>query len=436
MSKKEKQLVFVALSGGVDSAVAAGLLKKKGYQVVGVFMKCWTSSNKQIGTDIQTLRLRSGQADLHRSDKEALRAYSGQSDSSPIGCGWEQDEEDARQVAAKLAIPFLSWDFTREYKQRVIDYFLEGYQKGITPNPDIMCNREIKFGLFLKRAIKMGADKIATGHYVRIRERDIRDRGDKRENEGELGKIEEKKINPSLSFIIPNNLSYFLLKGVDPNKDQSYFLWTLTQEQLKYCLFPIGDYEKPEVREFARKWDLPVKDKPDSQGICFMGKVDVKEFLKAHLKMKSGKIRTTEGAIIGEHTGLEYYTIGQRRGIEIGGGIPYFVAAKDFKKNELIVAKGSRAEALFEKELWAGDVHWISGKAPKMPFLCQAKIRYRQPDQKCEIKRDNKGKSGIMRENEEKIKVEFYETQRAITAGQSVVFYDKEIMLGGGIIES
>jgi len=345
----------------------------------------------------------------------ALRLCSGQSDSNPIGCGWERDEEDARQVASKLAIPFYSWDFTKEYREKVIDYFLDGYKKGITPNPDIECNREIKFGMFLEKVLVMGGDKIATGHYVRIRERDTGDKGDRR-NKGE-------------------NV-YSLLKGVDGNKDQSYFLWTLTQKQLKHCLFPVGDYTKPEIRKIAAKWDLPVKDKPDSQGICFMGKVNVEDFLKQYIKSKLGKILTTDGEVIGEHDGLETYTIGQRRGIKIGGGIPYFVIGKDFKKNELIVAKGRKNEALFEKELIASDLSWISGEEPKLPLKCQAKIRYRQPDQECRII-ENPPSPRLRRTKEKnQIKVIFKESQRAITPGQSIVFYKGEEMIGGGIIGS
>ncbi|TRZ79480.1 tRNA 2-thiouridine(34) synthase MnmA [bacterium] len=386
MSNKKKQLVFVGLSGGVDSAVAAGLLKKDGYNVVGVFMKCWapettTRNNIEEGTEQQNL----------------------------IGCGWEKDEEDARQVAAKLKIPFYSWDFTKEYRKKVVDYLIDGYKNGITPNPDIECNREIKFGMFLKRALKMGANFVATGHYVRIK--------------------------ACKSRVTDHRLVYKLLKGIDGNKDQSYFLWTLTQEQLKYCLFPVGEYIKPQIRKLAKKWDLPVKDKPDSQGICFIGKVNIEDFLKQYIKSKPGKIRTTDGKIIGEHQGLETYTTGQRRGIRIGGGIPYFVVKKDFDKNELIIGKGRKNEALFKKKLIAIDLNWISGKTPKLPLKCQAKIRYRQPDQKCIIE-NNENDITTKGSEEEKIKVVFKEKQRAITAGQSVVFYNNDKILGGGVIDT
>ncbi|MFA6436625.1 MAG: tRNA 2-thiouridine(34) synthase MnmA [Candidatus Paceibacterota bacterium] len=379
MSKDKKQLVFVGLSGGVDSAVTAGLLKEQGYQVVGVFMKCWDAASEGL---------------------------------CGIGCGWERDEEDARQVASKLAIPFYSWDFTKEYREKVINYFLDGYKKGITPNPDIECNREIKFGMFLKQALKMGADFVAAGHYIRLRRK---------------LKVKSEKLKVNV---------YSLLKGVDGNKDQSYFLWTLTQKQLKHCLFPVGDYTKPEIRKIAAKWDLPVKDKPDSQGICFMGKVNVEDFLKQYIKSKPGKILTTDKEVIGKHDGLETYTIGQRRGIKIGGGIPYFVIGKDFKKNELIVAKGRKNEALFEEELIASDLSWISGEEPKFPLKCQAKIRYRQPDQECVIMINPPSLKLQRTKGKNQIKVTFKELQRAITPGQSIVFYKGEIMIGGGIIES
>jgi len=299
-----------------------------------------------------------------------------------------------------LAIPFYSWDFTKEYKEKVIDYFIAGYKAGITPNPDIECNREIKFKIFLKKALQMGADYVATGHYVRVNEK---------------------------------SQIYHLLKGKDSNKDQSYFLWTLTQKQLKYCLFPIGEYIKPDIRKIAKEINLPVKDKPDSQGICFMGRVNVQDFLKKHLKVTPGKIRTTDGKIIGKHDGLELYTIGQRRGIKIGGGIPYFVIKKDFEKNELIVGKGRKNKALFSKELVATDINWISGEIPKLSLKYQAKIRYRQPDQECILKKKAQKKK-IKNGKREKIKVVFEEKQRAITLGQSIVFYQKDKMLGGGVI--
>ena len=404
MRNKEKQLVFVGLSGGVDSAVAAGLLKQQGYKVVGLFMRCWKE-----------------QAD------------------NGVNYGWKKDEEDARQVAAKLGIPFYSWDFVGDYQKRVVDYLIEGYRSGITPNPDVECNREIKFGLFLKRALKAGVDFVATGHYAR---KEVKD------NEGKLGKIRDRnKKDPSLSLIVPSSPSYSLLKGVDPNKDQSYFLWTLGQEQLAHSLFPIGDYLKSEIRALAKKWGLPVYNKPDSQGICFMGRVNVQDFLKKHLKTKTGKIRTTEGEIIGEHEGLELYTIGQRKGIKVGGGIPYFVVDKDFEKNELIVAKGRKALALFRRELVAANLSWVSGKIPRLPLKCSAKIRYRQPDQECTVKEYKEWKGELRKIKDKKkrfrgdskmlkqVRVIFKEKQRAITPGQSIVFYQGDELIGGGIIE-
>jgi tRNA-specific 2-thiouridylase len=269
----------------------------------------------------------------------------------------------------------------------------------------------------------MGVGFVATGHYVRLRAKFP-----------SLVKNLPDIHREDSSILNSKPQTYHLLKGIDGNKDQSYFLWTLTQNRLKHCLFPVGEYKKPQIRKLAKKWDLPVKDKPDSQGICFIGKVNIKDFLKRYIKSKPGKIKTTDGKIIGEHKGLEIYTIGQRRGIKIGGGIPYFVIKKDFKKNELIVGKGRKNKALFRKELIVANLSWISGKMPKLPLKCQAKIRYRQPDQECIVK--NNAENEIAGKSEKEIiKVIFEEKQRAITAGQSVVFYSNDEMLGGGIIQ-
>ncbi|MDO8676642.1 MAG: tRNA 2-thiouridine(34) synthase MnmA, partial [Candidatus Azambacteria bacterium] len=363
-----KRKVFVAMSGGVDSSVAALLLKKKGYNVVGVYMKGW----------------------------------------SLTGCA-EEDAADARRVASKLNIPFYIFNFEDEYKKIVVDYMISGYAKGETPNPDVMCNKEIKFGLFLKKALLLGADFIATGHYVR------------------------KVVNK-------------LVQAKDGNKDQSYFLWTLTQNQLKYCLFPIGDYNKPQVRALAKKWNLPTAEKPDSQGVCFVGEIDVVGFLKEKLGKNSGPIKTINGETIGSHDGAIFYTIGQRRGIGIKGSLPgeqgkiYYVAAKDLKTNTIFVAEG-KDENLFANKLTVKNINWISGKVPELPLKCLARIRYRQPLQNCVISSTN-NKSNTNK----RIFVDFSVPQRAVTPGQSAVFYlpsiarrakegDDLVMLGGGIIE-
>ncbi len=364
--KKEK--VFVAMSGGVDSSVAAGLLKEQGYDVTGVFMKNWSDS---------------------RFFKDKTM------------CPWAQDQEDARKAAAVLGIPFYTFDFEKEYREQVVDYMVAGYRSGITPNPDVMCNKEIKFGVFLEKALAMGADCIATGHYARKRE-----------------------IMNHESGI----MNYELLCGADKNKDQSYFLWTLTQEQLARTLFPIGEYAKPEVREMARKFGLLNAEKKDSQGLCFMGDVDVFEFLKSEIPAHKGKIMTTNGKEVGEHEGVEFYTIGQRHGIgSPGGGVIYYVVSKDAENNILYVGEGEQDEKLYKNELVVSDIHWIFEEEPKFPLECEARIRYRQPLQKCVIKKLLATRYSLL--------AVFDESQRAITPGQSIVFYDGDAVLGGGVIQ-
>ena len=340
-----KKKVFVAMSGGVDSSVAAALLKKDGYNVTGVHMICWE------------------------------------------GCENNEDKRDAIRVAAVLDIPFLVWDFKKEYRGKVFDYMVREYAEGRTPNPDVVCNKEIKFGIFLKKALEAGADFIATGHYVR------------------------KSGNK-------------LFAAKDKNKDQSYFLWALTQSQLKYCLFPVGDYLKSEVRELAKKFGLPVANKKDSQGLCFVGNINFTEFLKRELPAASGRILDSAGNILGRHDGAHFYTIGQRHGLALGGqAAPVYVAGKDTLTNALVVARGQNDPILYKKELIAENFNWIENQpvgGPKLPFSCQARIRYRQPLQKAVLHEGGR--------------VEFLEAQRAIAPGQSIVFYSGEKMLGGAII--
>ncbi len=349
-----KPKVYAAMSGGVDSSVAAALLKKQGYDVTGVFFKPWLSKDG--------------------------RAF----------CNWRQDKQDAMRVAAKLGIKFKVWDFSKEYGNKVTKYMISSYRGGITPNPDVMCNKEIKFGLFLKKALAEGADYIATGHYARLRgSKDLK-----------------------------------LLKGVDKNKDQSYFLWTLTQKQLKCCLFPVGDYTKPEVRKLAKKFGLPTYAKKDSQGVCFVGQLDVKDFLKEYIKPKAGEIKLLEtGKIIGRHDGVYYYTIGQRHGldIKIGGG-PYFVADKDIKKNIIHVTTDKKN--LVARAAKIEKINWAS-RQPTLPAKVGAKIRYRSKSIPAEISKGTK--LGVLT-------VKFKKPARAVTPGQSSVFYRGEEMLGGGII--
>ncbi|MBI2625683.1 tRNA 2-thiouridine(34) synthase MnmA [Candidatus Parcubacteria bacterium] len=378
---RTKKTVFVAMSGGVDSSVAAALLKKQGYTVVGAFMRNWTQAVTGIATN-----------------------------------QWQRDETDARAVAEKLAIPFYAFDFEREYRRDVAGYMLREYAVGRTPNPDVMCNKAIKFGLFLQRALEMGADAIATGHYTRKFE----------------FRISNFEINSKFKI---RNLK--LLVAKDTNKDQSYFLWTLAQEQLKYCLFPIGDYTKPEVRELARKFGLPTADKPDSQGICFVGEVAVRDFLQEYLPVVPGPVLTAAGKRVGEHEGVAFYTIGQRRGVgSAGGGTPYYVIEKDAVRNALIVAEGADDPALYGQELVAGEVNWISGGPPRLPLACKARIRYRQPLQEARIMNYELGmtKSEQPMIPDSRFLIRFDRLQRAITPGQSVVFYRGREMLGGGVI--
>ena len=339
------------MSGGVDSSVAAALLKRQGdSDVVGIYMKCWQDGEY---------------------------------------CTSERDAEDARLVAEKLDIPFYVFDFTREYREKVFEYMVREYAAGRTPNPDVFCNSEIKFGIFLEKCLALSADCIATGHYV-------------------------KKASPvSLS------------KAVDKNKDQSYFLWRLNQAQLKHVLFPIGDYLKSEVREMAREFGLPTAEKKDSQGLCFVGNVSFDEFLRDFIPKNPGPIMTASGKKVGRHDGFSFYTIGQRNGIGIGGGTPYYVAAKEPATNTLIVAEGSKDEGLFKKEIEVSDINWISNQPQGLPLECEARIRYRQPLQKCRIQFGSEAfKLGVV----------FDEPQRAVTPGQSAVFYKEGELLGGGII--
>ncbi|MEX2144761.1 MAG: tRNA 2-thiouridine(34) synthase MnmA [Candidatus Spechtbacterales bacterium] len=346
--------VVVAMSGGVDSAVSAALLKQAGFSVTGVFMKCWSD------------------------------------DESPSGaCTSEEDAYWARRAAAALNIPFYSVDLVKEYKERIVDYFVSEYRDGRTPNPDVMCNNEIKFGVFYDKAINyFNADYIATGHYARIR------------RDGDAVK---------------------LLRGLDRNKDQTYFLHRVPAEKLKKAMFPVGEYKKEEVRELAKRFNLPNAEKKDSQGLCFIGKVDISDFLKEYIPTKTGPIITAGGRKIGEHEGVQYYTIGQRKGIGVGGGVPYYVLKKEIETNTLVV--GTRYdENLFEDTLTLEEAVWING-AEHLPENVQASIRYRQEPQSATLK---KGKEGFT--------LKFAEPQRAVTSGQSAVVYNGEEVLGGGII--
>lgn len=353
--------VVVGISGGVDSSVAAYLLKQQGYNVIGLFMVNW-----------------------EEEDEDGV-------------CTSVIDYEDVKRVCSALEIPYYTVNYAKEYYNKVFEYFLEQYKKGNTPNPDVLCNREIKFGPFLEFARKIGADYIATGHYAKKVEKD--------------GK-------------------YYLLKAKDLNKDQSYFLNQLNQNQLKDVLFPLEDMQKPQVREIAEKLNLSTAKKKDSTGICFIGERNFKKFLKNYLPAKSGKIKTLDGKTVGHHDGLMYYTLGQRRGLGIGGskegnGERWFVIKKDLDNNVLYVTQGEDDE-LYTSGMVSGKFNWIPCKPQKQEFDCFAKFRYRQPDQKVHVK--------VI---EDHIEVSFYEKQRAVTPGQYVVLYDLdgETCLGGAEIE-
>ena len=361
MAKK----VVVAMSGGLDSSVAAALLKKSGLDVIGVFMKFWSEPEKNglIG--------------------------------SWNRCCSPEAEVRARKVAKILKIPFYVFNFEKEFKKRIVDYFLAGYKKGITPNPCVICNKEIKFGLLLEKALKLGADYVATGHYARKKE------------------IRENSCSDSCKFA--------MLRAKDKEKDQSYFLWMLNQKQLKMILFPIGDYTRKEVEKLAKKFKLPVLKAKKSVEICFIQKT-INDFLKQYLKTKQGRIVDTEGNILSKHEGLWFYTIGQRKGINLSGG-PYFVLDKDLKRNLLIVSEDEKD--LLKKELICKNVNWISGKKPKFPLKIKAKIRYRHQSALATITKNLDAKTYTLK---------FKRPQRAITPGQSVVFYSGDELLGGGII--
>jgi len=349
--------IIVGMSGGVDSAVAALMLRDAGHDVRGVFMKNY--------------------------------------EPPPGGnqpCPWEQDQRDVASVCETLGIPWESWNFEKEYSARVLAYFFREYQAGRTPNPDVLCNREIKFGVFLKRARAEGFDAVATGHYAQVRQ-------------GPTG--------------------YQLCAAVDRSKDQTYFLHTVGQTELSRVLFPIGHLLKSQVRTIAAEANLPVATKPDSQGICFIGQVNVTEFLKGKVQSVPGKIETEDGTIVGEHQGLAFYTIGQRHGLGVGGGVPYYVAKKDTRTNTLLVARGDKDPVLYASGLLATGATWIAGSSPADNFSCSARIRYRQPLEQCNVH--------VVQES---LHVTFARPQRAITPGQAIVFYDNEVCLGGATIES
>ncbi|WP_135555000.1 tRNA 2-thiouridine(34) synthase MnmA [Paenibacillus cymbidii] len=364
-NNRNQMRVVLGMSGGVDSSVAALLLKEQGYDVIGVFMKNWDDTD-EFGH-----------------------------------CTAEDDAEDVRRVCAQIGIPCYTVNFEKQYYDKVFAYFLDEYRAGRTPNPDVMCNREIKFGEFLQKALDLGAERIATGHYARVDNRD-----------GE----------------------YLLLRAIDGNKDQTYFLHALNQYQLSKAMFPLGQLTKPQVREIAAAAGLATAKKKDSTGVCFIGERNFKQFLSQYLPAQPGDMRTYDGELKGRHDGLMYYTLGQRQGLGIGGsgtGEPWFVADKDLATNTLYVVQGETDERLYATSLIADGVSWTSGAAPVMPARCSAKFRYRQPDQGVTVEPLDEPASGAgMR-----VRVVFDKPQKAITPGQAVVFYDGDVCLGGGTID-
>lgn len=358
MNTRSINHVAVGMSGGVDSSVSALLLKNQGYQVQGIYMKNW------------------------------------EKDDTDLYCHSAQDVYDAKQVADKIGIPLTSVNFAGLYWDRVFSHFLEEFKAGRTPNPDILCNQEIKFKAFLEHALNLGAEKIATGHYARV---------------------------------IEKNGEFQLHEAKDKTKDQSYFLHRLTQDQLKFAIFPLGEISKKEVRALAAEQGLITADKKDSTGICFIGERKFKTFLQEYLPAQPGDIITLDNQVIGRHEGLMYYTLGQRQGLGIGGVAkakeePWFVARKNLEDNTLTVVQGTHHPALYTDKLCVSSIHWI-GQASALPLVCAAKTRYRQPSQACRVEALPDG-----------YQVNFEVPQRSVTPGQSVVFYQGEHCLGGGII--
>jgi len=355
--------VYVGMSGGVDSSLTAALLVEQGYDVTGVYMKNWTQ-------DLPGMR-----------------------------CPWADDLADAKRVAVQLGIDFKVFDFENEYRHKVVDYMIEEYRLGRTPNPDIMCNQEVKFKLFLEAALEDGADYIATGHYARVRHGSD-------EHTSEVAGAQ-------------------LVQAVDTNKDQTYFLYRVTEQALEKTLFPLGEFTKPQVREMAEARGLYTAHKKDSQGICFVGQIGIREFLSQYVTQEPGPIIDVQtGATLGQHDGAIFYTLGQRHGLELGGGLPYYVVGKDMDKNEVYVTTNLNDDALWRPELALQGAHWINGTPAEGTY--QIRVRHRAPLTPARLSYDTDGGVHLTLDNPE----------RAVAPGQSIVVYDHEVCVGGGVVQA
>jgi tRNA-specific 2-thiouridylase len=352
-----QKTVVVGMSGGVDSSVSALLLKQQGFRVIGLFMKNW-EENDENGV-----------------------------------CQSSKEYADVVAVCDHLGIPCYAVNFVKEYQERVFAHFLSEFKQGYTPNPDILCNREIKFKVLFDKALELGADFLATGHYCQLR------------TQGE---------------------HVHLVKGADGGKDQTYFLYTLQEAVLRKVLFPIGHLQKSEVRQIARENGISTAEKKDSTGICFIGERDFKKFLSNYIAITPGNFETLDGRVVGTHDGVAYYTIGQRRGMGVGGeGEAWYVVGKDIPRNVVYIEQGGNHPALFKSELICSDLSWVAKEAPRFPLHCKSKIRYRQPDEECIIEEVKEGKAFVR----------FPKPQRAVTPRQAIVFYDEDICLGGATID-
>jgi tRNA-uridine 2-sulfurtransferase len=373
LKENKNKKIIIAMSGGVDSSVAAKLLSLSNKNIMGIFLHFWKDEKAEC---------KQGEVIENKCcSNEALA--------------------DARSVCKQIGINLYTLNFANSFKKEVVDDFLDEYSQGRTPNPCIRCNKRVKLGLLIKKAQELGYDQVASGHYAIL-----------------------KRVKGK----------YKLFKSIDKDKDQTYFLYTLDQGQLSHLLFPLGEYEKKDVRKLAVKYKLPVAAKKDSNEICFINGKSHSEFLKRYLKLKSGDIKLMSGQKIGEHQGLPLYTVGQRRGIEIGGRGPYYAAKMDYKTNTLYVTDNGNDQALFRDSLIAKDVNWIFGEEPRMPLECEAVIRYRHKAVKCKVTRLNVKADKRLSAFSNQYEVKFNEPQRAITPGQSVVFYKGNELLGGGII--